>query len=207
MQASSAILNHAAAPEAASSSHRMIRFPTPMDHFCPSHKSHEKCLLISLRGWNGCTIHCRTEMVPLRNMLTEMGWKQPRSPIQIYNSTATGYVNKTIEIKQLKAIDMRLDWLRCREAQGQFRFFWDKSTHNLANYHTKHHPPAFHIAHRATHAGWISSILPNQRVFQFSKVFFQIFKYYLLSCMPWLQGCVSRAERRPDLDRAQPRIP
>jgi len=31
------------------------------------------------------------EMVPLRNMLTEMGWKQPHSPIQIDNSTATGY--------------------------------------------------------------------------------------------------------------------
>ena len=54
------------------------------------------------------------EIEPLRNMLTEMGWKQPRSPIQINNSTATGYVNKTIVIKRLKAIKMRLDWLRCR---------------------------------------------------------------------------------------------
>ena len=73
------------------------------------------------------------EMVPLRNMLIEMGWKQPRSPIQIDNSTATGYANKTIVIKRLKAIEMRLDWLRCREAQGQFRFFWDKGTHKLAD--------------------------------------------------------------------------
>jgi hypothetical protein len=32
------------------------------------------------------------EMVPLRNMLTEMGWPQPRSPVQTDNSTATGYV-------------------------------------------------------------------------------------------------------------------
>ena len=93
------------------------------------------------------------EMVPLRNMLIEMGWKQPRSPIQIDNSTATGYVNKTIVIKRLKAINMRLDWLRYQEAQGQLRFFWDKGTHNLADYHTKHHPPAYHIAHRETHAG------------------------------------------------------
>ena len=52
------------------------------------------------------------EMVPLRTMLTEMGRKQPCSPIQIYNSTATGYVNKTIVIKRLKAIEMRLNWLR-----------------------------------------------------------------------------------------------
>ncbi len=93
------------------------------------------------------------EMVPLRNMLTEMGWKQPRSPIQIDNSTASGYVNKTIVIKRLKAIKMRLNWLRCQDEQVQFQFFWDKGTHNLANCHTKHHPPAYHIAHRATHAG------------------------------------------------------
>ena len=33
------------------------------------------------------------EMVPLRNTLTEMGWPQPKSPIQVDNSTATGYVN------------------------------------------------------------------------------------------------------------------
>ena len=70
------------------------------------------------------------EMVPLRNMLTEMGWKQPRLFIQINNSATTGYVNKTIVMKRLKEIEMRLDWLRCQEAQGQFRFFWDKGTHN-----------------------------------------------------------------------------
>ena len=93
------------------------------------------------------------DMVPLRNMLNEMGWPQPRSPIQTDNSTANGYVNKTIVVKRLKAADMRIDWLRCREAQGQFRFYWDKGSNNNADYHTKKHPPAYHIAKRPTHAG------------------------------------------------------
>ena len=93
------------------------------------------------------------DMVPLRNMLIEMGWPQPRSPLQTDNSTANGYVNNTIVVKRLKAADMRMDWLRCREAQGQFRIYWDKGANNLADYHTKDHPPAYHIAHRATHAG------------------------------------------------------
>jgi hypothetical protein len=92
-------------------------------------------------------------MVPLRNTLEEMGWKQPRSPIQVDNSTAEGYVNNTIITRRLKSLEMRLNWLKCRDSQGQFRIFWDKGSHNLADYHTKHHPPEYHIAHRHTHAG------------------------------------------------------
>jgi hypothetical protein len=61
---------------------------------------------------------CATEMVPLRNALEEMGWKQPRSPIQVDNSTAEGYVNNTIVTKRLKSIDMRINWLKDRESQG-----------------------------------------------------------------------------------------
>jgi hypothetical protein len=96
---------------------------------------------------------CAQDMVPLRNALEEMGWKQPKSPIQVDNSTAEGFVNNTIIVKRMRAIDMRFNWLKCREAQGQFRFFWDKGSRNLADYHTKHHPPEYHIAHRHSHAG------------------------------------------------------
>ncbi len=93
------------------------------------------------------------EMIPLRNALEEMGWKQPRSPIQTDNSTATRFIHDTIVQRRIKMIWMRLHWLRCRAAQGQFRFYWDKGSTNMADYHTKHHPPAYHLAHRATHAG------------------------------------------------------
>ena len=93
------------------------------------------------------------EMVPLHNILIEMGLPQPRSPLQTNNSTANGYVNNTIVVKRLKAANMRVDWLRCCKAQGQFRIYWDKGSHNMADYHTKHHPPAYHIAHQTTHVG------------------------------------------------------
>jgi len=96
---------------------------------------------------------CAQEMIPLRNALEEMGWKQPRSPIQVDNSTAAGYVNNTIIARRIRSLEMRLNWLKCRESQGQFRIFWDKGSHNLADYHTKHHPPEYHIAHRHSHAG------------------------------------------------------
>ena len=93
------------------------------------------------------------EMVPLRNTLEEMGWPQPKSPIQTDNSTAVGFTNDTIITRRIKMLCMRLHWLRCRESQGQFKFYWDRGSNNLADYHTKHHPPAYHIAHRPTHAG------------------------------------------------------
>jgi hypothetical protein len=66
------------------------------------------------------------------------------------NSTANGYVNNTIVVKRLTAADMRIDWLRCREAQGQFRVYWDKGPNNNADYHTKRHPLAYHIASKHT---------------------------------------------------------
>ena len=93
------------------------------------------------------------EMIPLRNALDEMGWKQPRSPVQTDNSTANGFIQDTIIQRRIKMIWMRLHWLRCRAAQGQFRFYWNRSATNMADYHTKHHPPAYHLAHRATHVG------------------------------------------------------
>jgi hypothetical protein len=36
------------------------------------------------------------EMVPHRQTLIDMGWPQPRSPVQTDNSTAIGVTNKTI---------------------------------------------------------------------------------------------------------------
>ena len=75
------------------------------------------------------------------------------TPLQTDNSTADGVVNNIIVPKRLKSMDLRLHWLRCREAQGQFRFYWDKGTANWADYHTTHHPPCYHESQRPLHAG------------------------------------------------------
>ena len=39
------------------------------------------------------------EMIPLRHVLEEMGWPQPKSPIQTDNSTAAGFIHDTIIIQ------------------------------------------------------------------------------------------------------------
>ena len=47
-------------------------------------------------------------MRPLHNTLIEMGWPQPKSPIQTDNSTTVGLTNKNIVNKANKSADMKL---------------------------------------------------------------------------------------------------
>jgi hypothetical protein len=86
--------------------------------------------------------------VSMRQTLEEMGHPQPRTPIQTDNSTAHALLTNRILPKALKAMDMRFNWLRCRDAQGQYRFYWRPGTQNLADYWTKHHPASHHTSFR-----------------------------------------------------------
>jgi hypothetical protein len=60
------------------------------------------------------------------------------------NECARGIANDTVKQKRSKAIDMRFYWIRDRVAQNQFKICWQKGSDNLADYYTKHHPPAHH---------------------------------------------------------------
>jgi hypothetical protein len=78
-------------------------------------------------------------------ILEEMGHKQPATPVQVDNSTAEGIINKRVQPKRTKAMDMRFHWLRDRSInQQQFRFYWRPGPTNYADYWTKHHPAAHH---------------------------------------------------------------
>ena len=83
------------------------------------------------------------EMIPHRQTLTDMGWPQPKSPIQTDNATAAGVTNNTIVLRRSKMIDMQIWWLRCRVSQDQFRYYWDSENKNWADYHTKHQPDTY----------------------------------------------------------------
>jgi hypothetical protein len=87
------------------------------------------------------------EMIHYRQILTSMGWPQPKSPIQMDNSTATGVTNKTIVPRQDKMMDMLFWWLHCCTFEDQFCYYWDAGSKNWADYHTKHHPDTYHEAH------------------------------------------------------------
>ena len=70
------------------------------------------------------------KMIPLRHTLIEMGWPQPQKTIQTDNSTEVGFTNKTIVNKETKLSDMKLWWLRDRESQEQFRYYWAPGSEN-----------------------------------------------------------------------------
>ena len=41
-------------------------------------------------------------------------------------------------------MEMRFNFLKCWEAQKQFRYYWRPGTQNLADYFTKHHSSSHH---------------------------------------------------------------
>jgi hypothetical protein len=85
------------------------------------------------------------EVVYIRIILEEMGHKQPPTPVQTDNAMADAVINGKIQPKQTKAMDMRFHWLRDRERQKQFRFYWRPGKTNHADYWTKHNLPSHHV--------------------------------------------------------------
>jgi hypothetical protein len=59
--------------------------------------------------------------VYIRIILEELGHKQPPTPIQTDNAMAEAITNGKVQPKQIKAMDMRLHWLRDHKCQQQFR--------------------------------------------------------------------------------------
>jgi hypothetical protein len=110
--------------------------------------------------------------VSMRQTLKEMGHPQPRTPIQTDNSTTHALLANRILPKALKAMDMRFNWLRCRDAQGQHRFYWRPGTQNLADYWTKHHPASHHksfwsqILTSPTDPEYLKLTMPQNTVFK-----------------------------------------
>ena len=93
------------------------------------------------------------EIVPIRQTLIEMGWPYPPTPIKTDNSTETGVVNDTFIARKNKSTELWLHWLIRREAQQQFRFYWDPGSKNWADYSNKHHPTIYHESKRPLFSG------------------------------------------------------
>ena len=87
-----------------------------------------------------------------------MWWPQTRSPAQTENSAAAGVVNNAIVPRKLKMTDRRLHWMRCREAQDQFQYYWASGSLKWGDCINKYHPPLYHEAKRMQFAGLPVSI-------------------------------------------------
>ena len=85
---------------------------------------------------------------PLRVALEEMGHPQNKTLVTTDNNTAHGLINKTMVPKAAKSYDMRLNWLKCRQALRQFDFVWRRGNTNRADYHSKKHPVHHYVSER-----------------------------------------------------------
>jgi hypothetical protein len=66
----------------------------------------------------------------LRTTLEELGHPHPPTPLETYNTTATGYINGTIKQKRTREMDMRFYWVKDRVKQGQFHVYWGPGYRN-----------------------------------------------------------------------------
>ena len=100
-------------------------------------------------GETAAMFHNCQRAIPMRIALEEMGHPQPLTPMETDNATTLGFITSNIRQKKSKSWDMRCNWLRDREQQKQFHFYWNKGEGNLADYFTKHHAPAIHRKKRS----------------------------------------------------------
>jgi hypothetical protein len=92
----------------------------------------------------GACFHNAQSGAPLRVTLTELGHKQPITPLRADSSTAFGILNETIKQKRSKAMDMQYHWITDRVRQKQFDVYWRPGCENIGDYHTKHHSAQHH---------------------------------------------------------------
>ena len=88
--------------------------------------------------------HNAQQAVPIRIILQALDHQQPPTPVKTDNSTAQGFIEDNIHMKKSKSWDMRYHWLRDRQTQNQFQFYWKTSKDNYADYFTKHHATTHH---------------------------------------------------------------
>jgi hypothetical protein len=81
----------------------------------------------------------------LRTTLKELGHNQANpTPITTNTITAQGLTMGTMTAKASKSMDQRFHWLKCRDAQCQFKYLWQKGILNRADHASKHHAPQHH---------------------------------------------------------------
>ena len=91
----------------------------------------------------GLFINCQ-KIIETQQMLKALGHDQMATPVKIDNATAASFVTDMIKKKRSKSWDVRYHWLSEQQSLKTFFIYWQEGLKNLADYHTKHHPPSYH---------------------------------------------------------------
>ena len=99
----------------------------------------------------GGVFHNAQKAIPIRTILHALNHPQPPTPLATDNTTANGFIHDNIHQRRSKSWDMRYYWLRDRDSQKQFHFYWKPGATLNSDYFTKHHPTIYHRQKRATY--------------------------------------------------------
>ena len=91
----------------------------------------------------GLFINCQ-KVIKIKQMLQALGHNQKATPVKTDNATAASFVTDMIKKKRSKSWDVRYHWLSEQQSLKTFFIYWQEGLKNLADYHTKHHPPSYH---------------------------------------------------------------
>ncbi len=92
-------------------------------------------------------LNCKQAAI-FRVTLEEMGHPQPPIPVNCDNSTAVGIANNTVKCQRSRAMEMRFFWVADAVEQGKNDIKYFPGKENLADYQSKHHSGAHHLAVR-----------------------------------------------------------
>ena len=84
------------------------------------------------------------KVIEIKRILNALGHPQPMTPIKTDNATAASFVTDMLKKKRSITWDMRYHWLSEQQNLKKVLIYWEKGIHNLADHHTKHHPPSYH---------------------------------------------------------------
>lgn len=92
-------------------------------------------------------LNCKEGKI-IRLTLHELGHPQPPTPVHCDNATAVGIANNTVKRQRSWSMEMRFFWVSDQVELGIFQVKWHPGHENLADYQSKHHTSAHHIAVR-----------------------------------------------------------
>ena len=96
----------------------------------------------------GALFHnCQTGMI-FRQTLKDLGHPQPKTPVHCDNATAVGIANNTVKRQRSRSMKMRFFWVGDKVAQEIYNISWHPGLEILADYQSKHHIGAHHVAIR-----------------------------------------------------------
>jgi hypothetical protein len=102
-----------------------------------------KHVMSSMSGMDLSALYYGCKMAaPLRTTLEELGHNQANPTlITTNNITVQSLIMGTMTAKPSKSMDQHFHWLKCCDAQYQFKYLWQKGILNQADYASKHHAP------------------------------------------------------------------